>query len=92
MDSCKTIIAFKDKILKKKFHRLNILFRVTSAEIFIFHSSYKILKFVLYAVALLGGVLCYSTQGQWLNIRYHSRFFDCLAHPNLCATLATDQK
>ena len=24
--------------------------------------------------------------------RYHSRFFDCLAHPNLSATLATDQK
>jgi hypothetical protein len=24
--------------------------------------------------------------------RYHSRFFDCLAHPNLIATLATDQK
>ena len=24
--------------------------------------------------------------------RYLSRFFDCLAHPNLSATLATDQK
>ena len=24
--------------------------------------------------------------------RYYSRFFDCLAHPNLGATLATDQK
>ena len=28
-----------------------------------------------------------------LHIRYHLRFFDCLvAHPNLSATLATDQK
>ena len=27
-----------------------------------------------------------------LHSRYHSRFFDCLAHPNLSATLATDQK
>ena len=27
-----------------------------------------------------------------LGIRYLSRFFDCLAHPNLSATLATDQK
>ena len=26
------------------------------------------------------------------KFRYHSRFFDCLAHPNLSATLATDQK
>ena len=25
-------------------------------------------------------------------LRYHSRFFNCLSHPNLCATLATDQK
>ena len=25
-----------------------------------------------------------------LSLRYHSRFFDCLAHPNLSATLATD--
>jgi hypothetical protein len=24
--------------------------------------------------------------------RHHSRFFDCLVHPNLCATLPTDQK
>ena len=29
---------------------------------------------------------------QKLFSRYHSRFFDCLAHPNLSATLATDQK
>ena len=27
-----------------------------------------------------------------LSTRYLSRFFDCLAHPNLSATLATDQK
>ena len=27
-----------------------------------------------------------------LFIRYLSRFFDCLAHPNISATLATDQK
>ena len=27
-----------------------------------------------------------------LKTRHHSRFFDCLAHPNLSATLATDQK
>ena len=27
-----------------------------------------------------------------MYIRHHSRFFDCLAHPNLSATLATDQK
>ena len=27
-----------------------------------------------------------------ISNRYHSRFFDCLAHPNLSATLATDQK
>ena len=27
-----------------------------------------------------------------LFARYLSRFFDCLAHPNLSATLATDQK
>ena len=27
-----------------------------------------------------------------LWIRYHLRFFDCLAHPNLSVTLATDQK
>jgi hypothetical protein len=26
-----------------------------------------------------------------LIIRYLLRFFDCLAHPNLCATFATDQ-
>ena len=25
-------------------------------------------------------------------IRYHSRFFDCLAHPNPSATLATAQR
>ena len=30
--------------------------------------------------------------GQYLYIRDHSRFFDCLVHPNLSATLATDQK
>ena len=29
---------------------------------------------------------------QGLLNRHHSRFFDCLAHPNLSATLATDQK
>ena len=29
---------------------------------------------------------------KYTNIRYHSKFFDCLAHPNLSATLATDQK
>ena len=28
----------------------------------------------------------------YVPIRHHSRFFDCLAHPNLSATLATDQK
>ena len=27
-----------------------------------------------------------------LDSRYHSRCFDCIAHPNLSATLATDQK
>ena len=27
-----------------------------------------------------------------LSIRYHSRFFDSLAHPNLNATFVTDQK
>ena len=27
-----------------------------------------------------------------LSIRYLLRFFDCLAHPNLSATFATDQK
>ena len=27
-----------------------------------------------------------------VNIRYLSRFFNCLAHPNLCATFATDKK
>ena len=27
-----------------------------------------------------------------ISIRYLSRFFDCLMHPNLSATLATDQK
>ena len=27
-----------------------------------------------------------------VSIKYHSRFFDCLAHPNLSATFATDQK
>ena len=27
-----------------------------------------------------------------IGTRYHSRFFDYLAHPNLSATLATDQK
>jgi hypothetical protein len=27
-----------------------------------------------------------------ISIRYLSRFFDCLVHPNLSATLATDQK
>ena len=26
-----------------------------------------------------------------ISIRHHSRFFDCLAHPNLSATLATNQ-
>ena len=47
-----------------------------------------------------GWHLCH-TMGQkyfWNNhfynfySRHHSRFFDCLAHPNLSATLATDQK
>ena len=28
---------------------------------------------------------------RWLDIRYILRFFDCLAHPNLSATFATDQ-
>ena len=28
----------------------------------------------------------------YVSSRYHSRFFDCLAHPNISATLATDQK
>ena len=28
----------------------------------------------------------------YLYIRYLSRFFDCLAHPNLSATFATDEK
>ena len=27
-----------------------------------------------------------------MYIRYHSRFYDCLAHPNLSSTLATGQK
>ena len=27
-----------------------------------------------------------------MHIRYLLRFFDCLAHPNLSATFATDQK
>ena len=27
-----------------------------------------------------------------LTTRYLLRFFDCLAHPNLCATIATNQK
>ena len=27
-----------------------------------------------------------------MSTRYHSRFFDCLANPNLKAALATDQK
>ena len=38
----------------------------------------------------------YSILGTYVDdslvIRYHSRFFDCLAHPNLSAVLATDQK
>ena len=29
---------------------------------------------------------------QYICIRYHSRFFDCLGHPNLNVTLATDKK
>ena len=28
----------------------------------------------------------------YVLIRHHSRLFNCLAHPNLSATLATDQK
>ena len=39
-------------------------------------------------------VICALTRlsKQVRHSRYHSRFFDCLAHPNLSATLATDQK
>ena len=41
-------------------------------------------------------ILCTSTYCIYtvhcLCVRYHSKFFDCLAHPNLGATLATDQK
>ena len=33
-----------------------------------------------------------SSLNEWMANRYLSRFFDCLAHPNLSATLATDQK
>ena len=33
-----------------------------------------------------------SSHKLYILSRYLSRFFDCLAHPNLSATLATDQK
>ena len=36
--------------------------------------------------------LCALTYTPYMHIRYLLRFFDCLAHPNLSATLATDQK
>ena len=38
-------------------------------------------------------MLCIAEMDQDQNIkrRYLSRFFNCLAHPNLSATLATDQ-
>jgi hypothetical protein len=32
------------------------------------------------------------THCTYLRIKHHSRFFECLAHPNLSATLATDKK
>ena len=41
---------------------------------------------------------CYIVKIYWLAarhkpfLRYHPIFFDCLVHPNLSATLATDQK
>ena len=35
-----------------------------------------------------GRAICFGD----INIRYLLRFFDCLAHPNLRATFATDQK
>jgi hypothetical protein len=43
--------------------------------------------FTLFSYDLYSGSLVHNPYS-----RYHSRFFDCLAHPNLSATLATDQK
>jgi hypothetical protein len=39
-----------------------------------------------------GMLLFQITLLMFLNIRHYSRCFDCLAHPNLSASLATDQK
>jgi hypothetical protein len=36
--------------------------------------------------------VCDESIGRYVKSRYLSRFFDCLAHPNLSEFLATDKK
>ena len=48
--------------------------------------------FGVFSANLSAPILVQSSAVGPLSIRYHSRFFDCLAHPNLSATMATDQK
>ena len=62
MDSCKTIIAIKDKILKIHFIDYTSFFDFRLQKYSFFILSIKTLsKFASYAVASLGGVLCFST-------------------------------
>ena len=45
-----------------------------------------------YLIAKVNHIFFVYTLFMFIYSRHHSRFFDCLAHPNLSATLATDQK
>ena len=49
-----------------------------------------VLDAILFGVSILS--LVNTDCDTYMQIRYHSRFFDCILHPNLSATLDTDQK
>ena len=62
-----------------------------SPDVFLIHSLYSLKSFTIWPKPTIAfDYLLFRRM--YLLTRYLLRFFDCLAHPNLSATFATDQK